>query len=565
MKLYFIIFLMAILTSCSQKQEALPSSYQEKNTNSYYDKAWDYLEQGNDEKGFEMLNKAKDVFLAKKDSFSVAKCLVNMAIIQERASDNLGSIETSIQALGFMKEKEEKHFSFLFSTYNNIGVAYNNLKNYNRAEKYYKIAFSFVKDDLDKIMLENNLANCFFNQKKYLQSVKLFQQILNRQHQRDDVYYKISNNLAKSSWYYNPSYNPLPKYWEALAYYTQTKDDWGLDASYSFLANYYSENKKKDSALYYSHQLLEISKKLSSPIDQLEALETLISVEKHEASQQYFKNYKKISDSLQITRSRAKNQFAAIRFESEKHRLENIHLEKELDYKNNRIFLQKIILISIISLVTVAVLSTIILWRRRKQALLLQSENKIKEERLTISKKVHDIVANGLYQVMQSVEHQEDLDKEQLLDDLDIMYQKSRDLSYSNKAIREKIAFQEEFSRLISSFQSTSCPIFVIGNEENNWKNISSNSLNNLYQIIRELLINSKKHSQADKIIIRISLDNTSLHIVYTDNGIGFPKNHQYGNGMKNLISRTQEINSKIDFDNLPQQGIKVNINIPKK
>nr|WP_305049938.1 hypothetical protein [Elizabethkingia bruuniana] len=51
-----------------------------------------------------------------------------MAIIQERVSDNMGSIETSITALKFLNEKNPYHHSFLSSNYNNMGVASNSLK-----------------------------------------------------------------------------------------------------------------------------------------------------------------------------------------------------------------------------------------------------------------------------------------------------------------------------------------------------------------------------------------------------------------------------------------------------
>lgn len=49
--------------------------------------------------------KAKDEFLRRKDSSGVGKCLMNMAIIQERMGDYFASQETTVNALQFFNEK----------------------------------------------------------------------------------------------------------------------------------------------------------------------------------------------------------------------------------------------------------------------------------------------------------------------------------------------------------------------------------------------------------------------------------------------------------------------------
>lgn len=64
--------------------------------------------------------------------------------------------------------------------------------------------------------------------------------------------------------------------------------------------------------------MFEIAKQLDSPDDQLEALQKLIALEPSEKSKFYFSKYQKINDSLQTARSKAKNQFALIRYETEK-------------------------------------------------------------------------------------------------------------------------------------------------------------------------------------------------------------------------------------------------------
>lgn len=99
---------------------------------------------------FFYLNKGKDLFLKRNDSFGIGKSYVNMAFIQENVGDNFGCIETSLIASQFFKEKDTAHHGFIFSNYNNLGISSSNLKNYNDAEQFYKKAKPFAKDPIDK-------------------------------------------------------------------------------------------------------------------------------------------------------------------------------------------------------------------------------------------------------------------------------------------------------------------------------------------------------------------------------------------------------------------------------
>ncbi|WP_156138201.1 hypothetical protein [Sphingobacterium sp. T2] len=63
---------------------------------------------------------------------------------------------------------------------------------------------------------------------------------------------------------------------------------------------------------------------------------------------------------------------------------------------------------------------------KKKKQLRLEAENIIKENKLKTSKKVHDVVANGIYRVMSEIEYGEELDREDMLDKLEVLYEKSK-------------------------------------------------------------------------------------------------------------------------------------------
>ena len=99
MKFQFILLLI-ILLSC-EEHKSLPAV---SNTNAYYEKAWFHMDQNNKDSAFAFLNKAKIEFAKNKDSIGMAKCMMNMAIIQADYGDFMGSQENAVDAVKSSRE-----------------------------------------------------------------------------------------------------------------------------------------------------------------------------------------------------------------------------------------------------------------------------------------------------------------------------------------------------------------------------------------------------------------------------------------------------------------------------
>lgn len=77
-----------------------------------------------------------------------------------------------------------------------------------------------------------------------------------------------------------------------------------------------------------------------------------------------------------------------------------------------------------------------------------------------------------------------------------------------------------------------------------------------LYRIAQELFGNSVKHSGATAIQLVLVKENSTLTMSFSDNGVGFDMdNVKHGFGLKNLESRAQFINGKIQTYTQPQNG----------
>ena len=85
-----------------------------------------------------------------------------------------------------------------------------------------------------------------------------------------------------------------------------------------------------------------------------------------------------------------------------------------------------------------------------------------------------------------------------------------------------------------------------------------------LYRIAQELFGNAVKHSEASTIHVDLAKNGSTLVMSFRDNGRGFNIDTvKHGFGIKNLRSRVQLINGKIDIYSKPLSGTITTINIP--
>lgn len=86
-----------------------------------------------------------------------------------------------------------------------------------------------------------------------------------------------------------------------------------------------------------------------------------------------------------------------------------------------------------------------------------------------------------------------------------------------------------------------------------------------VFRIIQELINNSIKHGKAKNINLVVTKNNTSLGLVYTDNGVGFDTDRvqfQKGLGMKNIESRIELLKGELTIKSKTNKGVTVKITI---
>lgn len=546
--LNFLSIFLILLVAC-QKKSSVPEPILIKSTD--FEKGEKFLSYRNDS-AFFYFNKSTNT---SKDSTLIARAFTNMSIIQTDGGDFYGAQESALRALTFLNRNLANHHTGIASAYNELAATSIRLQNYETANTYYEKALQFVKEKRSKLILLNNKANALEKQKKYQEAIGIFKSAIKQVEKGSLEYARILSNMAKTEWLMDPTRNVLPNMLRALKIRIQKNDKWGQNASYAHLTEFYVK-KNPDYAIHYAQKRLEISKELSSPDDEMSALKALIKLAPSSIGK-HAQRYIYINDSLQSARNNAKNQFALIRYDAEKNKLENLQLQKENIKKNAEILRQQIILIAVLIIITIGGFSIRYWYIKRKQILMLNAERKIHANKLKTSQKVHDVVANGLYRIMAETEQQKGIDKEKLLDSIETLYEKSRDISYDEIKEIQKPS-NERISTLISSFSSEKTKVLIVGNSPNIWQGIQPERIVHIEHILQELMVNQSKHSNADSVAIRFSRTGPTIEIHYTDNGVGMPAEIKYGNGLTNTVNRINQINGFLSFDRNTKNGVKI-------
>lgn len=541
MKWSIFISIIFITVACNKQKKIIL------NENINYKKARECRDSYITDSAFYYYNIAKNDYLKINDSLGIAKSLINMAIIQTDKGDYYGGIETSLEANRFLKkEKDSTTRSSLAGNYNNMAIASHFLKNYENALNFQFQALKYSNDSINKLTYCNNIGDLLTT----LGNFRLAKKYLKIAIQTKDSlsYSRALNNLAKAKYLADKNYNPLPELYSALKIRIKNNDYKGQNSSYETLAEYFFK-KDKPLSLVFAKKMLQSANDNKSSNDQIIALRKIIELD----PKNYLENFQKyilISSNLQIARNKAKNQFAIVRYDVEKIQREKAEKEIEGLQKNFGIGVLLMILIG-----------GLFWYRKRKKRLEQEKEIEVKNTQLKLSKKVHDVVANGIYQVMTKIENQEHFDKDEALDELEFVYEKSRDISYE-KADDEK-EFSQEISTLIASFNNATVKTFTAGNNPALWENLSPSVKEEVYQMIRELMVNMKKHSQASHVALKFEKVNNTIEVQYKDNGVGISGELIYKNGLRNTAFRIEGIRGKIIFDTKIEKGLKINFSFP--
>ena len=309
-------------------------------------------------------------------------------------------------------------------------------------------------------------------------------------------------------------------------------------------------------ALQYALHSYQAAQKIKSVDGEIEALDMMIHTNPANAYT-YHIEYAHLNDSIKGVRQKAKNAFAKAKYDFQKEKIEKERQEKMF-----------LITVSIAGplIVFIILLSLFLSYRKNAK----HKQEKIHESYKTetrLSKKVHDELANDLFNVMNFASNQDlaaDEKKETLLQNLENVYKRTRNISRENSTIDTGEAFAANLKSMISEYNTPERNVLINGIDSIPWNEIEENKKIITFRVLQELMVNMKKHSQATLTVIGFKNTDKKIQVNYSDNGVGMDADAlSRKNGLRNVENRIESIGGTFTFDPVPPKGLKVSFVYP--
>lgn len=476
--------------------------------------------------------------------------------------------------------------------YNNIGLIYQEMFQFERALHYHQKAYKIrVDNNLIKETASslNNIGICYKGLGKLDLAIETYQKGVAIAKSTDNLvdYYRLINNLANV-------YIKQSKYKQAihiLDLVISKSRHTGINQRtlinlHGSIAKAYSGNNQLDKSLLYAKSGLEIVKNnpgleaYAEDIYQVLIKDSYI-LKNNKEGDRYFEEYREVLD----TKFSKNNAAAIAEMEVKYQSLNNKKRLLELESKAEE---QKVIYLSITTFAFLIGFFGILMYRqqriKRKQQEFefeykseiteIESQNMLQQQRISISRDLHDNIGSHLSFIISSINNL----MYEYKNKNPAFYKQLKNIeSFAAETIVElrdtiwamdveKFQFEDLKTRLISFIekQRSVNPHFNIQFEVD--EKLYEPSLNSfagitIYRIIQEAANNTLKHSNATLFRIAISVSGDLLCIELKDNGIGFDlENCSRGHGLYNMEKRCKELNGEIDIHSKLGEGTAVNL-----
>jgi signal transduction histidine kinase len=508
---------------------------------------------------------AKELDIALKDSLNAGIKLLNLSNLLNLLGNYNEAEIAAVEGLSFIEELDQPRY--ISGLYNALAISSNEQKLYQDALHWYNKALDLKPKGIDSVNIANNIAQVYLNQGKYQEALDGFKQLLTLEILKEDTNQqtlaRVMDNQGYAKFKLGIS-GAEQDMLQALQIRIAIGYKKGQFISYLHLLEYY-KNTDPQKSMTYAKQAYGTAIFINNPDSILTILGYLIELS--ENPKPYSLEYKQINDSITRFRQRAKNEYAKIRHESEQNIKKAFQLTQESNQKSIQLQKSRNRNIQLLAIIILMIITTVFTYRFIKaKHLRKQLEESYKAE-TRLSKKIHDELANDIYNVMAYTEvHsiKNPKEKEALLSSLDKIYSKTRNISRGHASINTGAAFSANLKEMLSAFSSESTNILLKGIDDIPWENIEALKKTTCFRVLQELMVNMKKHSGASLVLVSFSLEDKKVFVHYIDNGSGvLLEDISHRSGLQNTENRMAGISGAITFESYPKKGFKCNFSFP--
>ncbi|WP_435579913.1 tetratricopeptide repeat-containing sensor histidine kinase [Gilvibacter sp.] len=545
-----------------------------------YDNALKIIDSLNSVRGYAVVLNNKATVFIRQAKYEEALSLLFRAL---EAEEQLGNKEGVAQA------------------YNNIGVVYYYSQNFDKTTEYLTKALE-IQEELGKldglILGYNNVGAIRDYQQKYQEAIGSYQKALDISKQLGDVKQEAIawSNIALARAKMGDLAQAEADITTALALRDKASDPQGKVQSQITFGQVLQRQKRFGLAKSYFEKALEVAKSNDLLLLQREALTGLSDLatenKNFQAATGYLNEIIVIKDS--ITNKENAEAMAEMETKYQTQQKENQILEQRAELAEAKLINRRrtALLVGSLGLAFLFGLIGFLVYKQQrlkneqlqKEAELrtalakIETQNSLQEQRLRISRDLHDNIGAQLTFIISSLDNlkygfkdMEEKLKGRLSGISSFTSQTIYELRDTIWAMNKDNISLEDLKTRITNFMdqakaSTQGIAFDVKLDPSLDPDYSFKALTgmNLYRIIQESVNNSLKYADPTKIELQIDKTAEGFNLVVSDNGKGFDeKEIEAGNGLGNMRKRARELQANLDIKSAPGAGTQVQLSLP--
>ncbi len=468
---------------------------------------------------------------------------------------------------------------------NNIAQIFMDQKDHKKARKYYLSSIEIAQTSEDTLGLTKaviNLGISYMREGEFEPADSLFQTAFSLIEGKDflDVEAGLLINFGVLYKDWGKPEKSIPYYKKAMNIYLKTGEAHGLSIVYSNLGNSFLEHGVYDSALAYYKKGIELAKATNSLTRLKFAYESISNYYRITRDYRTAFAYDSLSDALRdsvfnIENSRIIEELNT-QYETEKKEKQLAEQKAALAEQELKVQRQNVQLTAAAGGIFILFLAATFIYRNQKnkqeklrqQVALERAEsiNKIQDEKLRISRDLHDNIGSQLTFVVSALDNlnyvpDEAKRKEKLSQLGDFTKDTISQLRETIWALKSENITVEQLASKLAEFiaqAKTTYPEINFAIEKTpSDKELNANQAVNVYRTLQEALHNAIKYSNAKNISLRCS----ESELTVEDDGIGFDRGTvTEGNGLSNMEARMKEVGFKAVISSKEGSGTKVSV-----
>jgi len=532
------------------------------------------------EKSEQLFNKGIELSKSINDSIALGEIMFKYGLLKAYQNKFDQGLEYTLQAIRIFENQNNN---------TKAGIAYGGL-GYNLKTRDLEKGFYYMRKGIKLLEIENDLEGLnpvydnygvLLSMDKKLDSALYYQykSLAIKKQLKDSIglgysYANIANTFAEKQ-----NYDLAKTYVDSSSVIrNKIADNYGITVNYVHVAEIFQqegnyekaiENYKKcaQSANKYKYKNLEkyCYQKIA---------ECYQKIDNYKQAFQFKEKFQSLKDSTENVLAQNKIEELQIQFETEKKEKQLAEAKSDILIKEAKIKRRTTLIYYAFGLAFFLGLIGYLVYKQQrlknkqiikenelKEALIkIENQNNLQEQRLAISKDLHDNIGSQLTFIISSLDNLKyfEFTKEKLYNKFDSIGNFTRstitDLRDTIWAMnKEEITFEDLKTRTTNFIEAAKTSLLGIDFEFNYPKDTDNVKLNSLqgidvYRIIQEAINNAVKHAKATKIVVNFEVDGSDLKISIIDNGVGFDQSTiEAGNGLSSMKKRANEIDA--DFE----------------